>query len=317
MKRIFSMVATALGLLVLAVLLWMNLAPRDEVVGALLAFERSRAGLEEKSLDVDGLHVAYLEGGNGEPLVLLHGIGCDRYHWARVAPHLTSRFRVIAIDLPAFGASSRLADRHYTGEEQVGYLHTILGALGISSFHLGGNSMGGLVSLRYAVRDPEEVKSLWLLAPGGVGTGPSGELATLRPGDRIPLFARSPEEVDEVLAFAASDPPYLPAVMKAALGARGAADYELHSRIFHELNAEWAAAPLEKHAAGLRTRTRIVWGEEDRLLTVAGAETLHAALPNSSVVVLPHIGHVPQLEAPKVVADDYLAFIDGIARPKP
>ena len=317
MKRIVSMVATALGLLVLAVFLWMNLAPRDEVVATLLALERSRAGLEEKSLDVDGLHVAYLEGGNGEPLVLLHGIGCDRYHWARVAPYLTARFRVIAIDLPAFGASSRLEDRHYTGEDQVGHLHTILVELGISSFHLGGNSMGGLVSLRYAVRHPEELKSLWLLAPGGVGSGPSGDLAALKPGERIPLFARSPAEIDQVLAYAASDPPYLPAVMKAALGERGAADYELHSRIFHELNAEWAAAPLEKHAAGLRTPTRIVWGEDDRLLTVAGAETLHAALPNSSVLILPHIGHVPQLEAPKTVAEDYLAFIDGIAGAKP
>jgi len=316
-KRIAVSLGIACGLVALAVIIWMKVTPSAEVAATLLALERSRAGVEEKSVDVDGFHITYLEGGSGEPLVLLHGIGCDRYYWTRVAPYLTPRFRVIAIDLPGFGNSSRLTDRHYSGADQVAYLHAIVGALGLSSFHLGGNSMGGLISARYATTYPNEVKTLWLLAPGGTGTGPTGDLADIKPGDRIPLFARSTAEVEQVLAYATSSPPYLPTPLKEMLGARGAADYELHSRIFHELITEWQQAPLEKVVAGIGTPTRIVWGENDRILPVADANVLHAAMPGSSVLLLPGIGHAPQLEAPKQVAEDYLAFIERVSNASP
>jgi pimeloyl-ACP methyl ester carboxylesterase len=305
--------AVALG--VAAVALWMTLAPPGNVAGAMLALQRNRSGLEAKEVEIDGFRIAYLEGGSGEPLVLLHGIGGDKYHWIRVAPYLTRRFRVIAIDLPGFGESSRVSDKSYTASDQVRYLHAIVGALGLESFHLGGNSLGGLISARYAVAYPGEIRTLWLLAPAGVGTGPVGALASLRPGDDIPLLVRSPADVDRVLAYAMSTPPYFPSAVKRAIGTRGAADYELHARIFHELGREWANAPLERVVTGLNVPTRIVWGEEDRLLPVADADVLYSALRESSVLRLSGIGHVPQLEAPGTVATDYLAFVAALDAP--
>jgi abhydrolase domain-containing protein 6 len=315
MKRILLGLVAVAALGVTAVALWMNLAPPADVARVLFALERDRAGLEAKSIEVDGFRIAYLEGGSGEPLVLRPGLGADSFHWTRVAPYLTERFRVIAIDLPAFGASSRLPDKGYTASDQVRYLHAIVGALGLESFHLGGNSMGGLISVRYAVAHPTEVRTLWLLAPGGVGKGPGPALANLRPGDDIPLFVRSPADIDRLMAFAMEDPPYFPRAVKYAIGTRGAADYELHSRIFHDLNAEWLLAPLEKSVSGLAIPTRIVWGEEDRLLPVADADVLQAAIRESSLLRLPGIGHVPQLEAPELVATDYLTFVAALDTP--
>ncbi len=293
-------------------MLWLKLAPAKSVANVLIGAERSRAGLEARELEAAGFRIAYLEGGSGEPLLLLHGIGGDKDHWTRVAPYLTSRFRVIAIDAPGFGESSRRDDVHYAARDQVGYLHAIVDALDLDSFHLGGNSMGGWISATYAATYPSKVKSLWLLAPGGVGDGPTGELAGLEPGDHIPLFARSPEELAGLLEHATSKPPYLPRAIIQQLGERAAADYALHSRIFHELNAEWAAESLEARMAGIETPTRIVWGEEDRLLPVTGSDKLHATMPKSSVLRLPGIGHVPQFEAAKVVALDYVAFVAEI-----
>jgi pimeloyl-ACP methyl ester carboxylesterase len=314
-KRILLGLVAATALGVAAVTLWMNLAPPEDVARAMLALERNRTGLEAKEVEIDGFRIAYLEGGSGEPLVLLHGFGADKYHWIRVAPYLTARFRVIAIDLPGFGESSRASDKGYAASDQVRYLHAIVGALSLESFHLGGNSMGGLISARYAVAYPGEVRTLWLLAPGGVGTGPTGELASLRPGDDIPLIVRSAADVDRVLAYAMNAPPYLPAAVKHAIGTRGGADYKLHARIFHELNAEWAAAPLERIVTGLSVPTRIVWGEEDRVLPVADADVLYSALRESSVLRLQGVGHVPQLEAAKTVATDYLAFVVALSTP--
>jgi triacylglycerol lipase len=218
------------------------------------------------------------------------------------------------VDLPGFGESEKPRDRDYAPSDQVAYLHAIVGALGLESFHLGGNSMGGLIAAKYTVAYPAKVESLWLLAPAGVGSGPTGDLANLKPGDHVPLLARSVEETERVLALAASKPPYIPRALKRALAERGAADYDLHMRVFYEINEEWAAEPLEKATARMQTPTRIVWGEEDLLLPVADADALHAAMPNSSVLRLPGIGHVPMLESPQTVAEDYLAFAASTGR---
>ena len=313
MKRLVVAALAILGSFVLAVCLWMSFAPSGHVAATLLDLERGRSGFVVKELTIPGFRIDYMEAGEGEPLVLLHGFAADKDHWTRVAPYLTSRFRVIAIDLPGFGESDKPMDRRYTGGDQVGRLHEIARRLGLTSFHLGGNSMGGMISLRYAATYPDEVKTLWLLAPAGVGTGPSGEIGRLKPGDHVPLLARSLDELEKILPWVASKPPYIPRAVKRVLADRAAADYPLHMKIFYDLNAEWAADPLEKALAGLQTPTRIVWGDEDRLLSVTDAEPLHAALANSSVLLLPGIGHLPQLESPKVVAEDYLAFVEGPA----
>src|ERR1700710_2020288 len=69
--------------------------------------ERGAAGLERKETDIPGLHVVYLEGGQGKPLLLLHGFGADKDNWTRVARYLTPHFHVFALDLPGYGESAQ------------------------------------------------------------------------------------------------------------------------------------------------------------------------------------------------------------------
>jgi pimeloyl-ACP methyl ester carboxylesterase len=308
MKRVLLGAVAIFGAMVLSVCLWMSFAPTERVAATLLELERGRSGFEVKEVAIPGFRVEYMEAGEGDALVLLHGFGGDKDHWTRVAPYLTPHFRVIAVDLPGFGESDKPRDRDYTPTDEVAYLHAIIEALGLETFHLGGNSMGGLIAAKYAAAYPTEVESLWLLAPGGVGSGPIGELATLKRGDHVPLLARTLEDTDHVLALVTRKPPYVPRAVKRALAERGAADYDLHMRVFYEINDEWSAMPLEKRVAGLQTPTRIVWGEADRLLPVADADVLRAAMPKSSVLRLPDIGHVPMIESPQTVAEDYVAF---------
>ena len=130
--------------------------------------ERGLADIEQRSLDIGTLHMEYLEGGQGDVLVLLHGFGGDKDNWTRVAKYLTPHFRVVAPDLPGFGDSSKDLEAIYTVASQVDRLHAFLSALDIQAFHLGGNSMGGYIAGFYTVKFPREVLSLWLLAPGGV-----------------------------------------------------------------------------------------------------------------------------------------------------
>jgi pimeloyl-ACP methyl ester carboxylesterase len=273
------------------------------------AAERGAAGLERKEIDIPGFHIVYLDGGQGDPLVLVHGFGADKDNWTRVAKYLTPHFRVIAPDLPGFGESSKPDSAHYSQTDQVQYLRAFVQALQLQNVSLGGNSMGGHIVGLYAATFPGEVKTLWLVAPAGVSTAELSELgALIKAGQPNPLLARTPEEFDRIVHFVMTDPPYIPGSIKKVLAQRAAANYELHSRIFQELLAAKPEDALEPRLKGNPVPTRILWGDRDRALSVTGAKILGGLLPHSSVTVMPGVGHLPMIEKPRAAAEDYLAF---------
>ena len=131
--------------------------------------ERSRSGLVKKEIDLPGgLHYVYLEGGHGEPLLLLHGFGANKDNFVRVARFLTPHYRVIIPDHIGFGESAHPQLADYAPPAQAERLHAFAQALGIKRLHLGGNSMGGQIALTYAAAYRQEVASLWVLDPAGV-----------------------------------------------------------------------------------------------------------------------------------------------------
>lgn len=279
----------------------------QQAAGFGMALERSRADLTHKTLALPDMQIAYLEGGQGEPLLLIHGFGADKDNWTRISRHLTPRFHVYAIDLPGFGESSKPADWRYRIQDQVERVHAIVTALGLQRPHLGGSSMGGHIAASYAARYPGEVASLWLNAPSGVFTSqPSEMVLRIQAGEEIPLLARTRKEFDQVFALMFVEPPFVPSAVKQVLAERAAANYELHRRIFKDIRDD--SVPLESLVGGLATPTRIVWGEHDRVLHVSGAAILTGLMPNASVLALPDTGHLPMIERRDLVAEDYLSF---------
>ena len=83
-----------------------------------LAVQHALGGLKTESTAISGFDVAYLDGGSGEPLVLVHGIGADKDNFAPVAPFLRGVGRIIALDLPGFGDSGKLSAADYSIEAQ-------------------------------------------------------------------------------------------------------------------------------------------------------------------------------------------------------
>lgn len=309
MKRL---VLSALGVCVLAlggIAAWVHAGPPLEVSAAYLGVERKLAELESRTVDIPGFRVVYLEGGTGEALLLIHGMGANKDEWNRVAYHLTSQHRVIAVDLPGFGESDKPAEGRYRTPDQVRYLANIIEALGLKKIHLGGNSMGGRIAIAYAAQHPDKVESLWLLAPSGVMSAqPSDVIKRLQRGEQLPLVVSNREELDESLKLTTEQPPYYPDPVKDAFAQSAAENYRLHSRIMAELNQEAASQPLERIAAGLSVPTRIVWGEQDKLFHYSAADVLSELIDSSSVFLLPDTGHLPMMEAPAEVAEDYRQF---------
>jgi pimeloyl-ACP methyl ester carboxylesterase len=276
-----------------------------------LALERNRSGLHEGKASIPGFEMPYLEGGSGEPLLLVHGFGADKNNFMRVARHLTPHFRVIAPDLPGFGAATRSDTATYTIAEQVERLRLFAAALGLKRVHLGGSSMGGHIATTWAGRYPDEVASLWLLAPGGTAAAFDSELRRefVRTGE-ILLVAKTPEEHARVRAFVMSRQPWLPHSLQRVLGERAAKDFPLHSEIFTALRKE---QPVENVFSRIDVPALIVWGTEDRALNPKGADTLKAMMPQAQVILMPGVGHLPMIEAVRQSAEDYLAFRHNLA----
>lgn len=297
-----------LGVAALAALgvgLYLYFSPEHAVRGA-LEFERRLAGLARKEVTLpNGLRYVYLEGGKGEPLMLLHGFGANKDNFVRVARYLTPHFRVVIPDHAGFGESDKPPKADYAPRAQAERLRLLASALGLQRLHLGGNSMGGHIALTYAALYPGEVRSLWLLAPGGVWSAPPSEMRKRIEGSaRNPMIVRNEEEFAQLVAGVTAVPLPIPRRFLDVVAQERIRNHELEERIFSQL----AGDSVEQRVRGLRTPTLIVWGAQDRVLHPGSAGILNMLLTNSEVVLMPGVGHLPMFEQPEKSALDYLAF---------
>lgn len=276
-----------------------------------LDLERMRSGLVERSVDLPGgLRMAYLEGGHGEPLVLLHGFGADKDNFTPISRFLVGRYRVIVPDLVGFGSSSRPADADYSPTAQADRLSAFCRAIGVPRAHVGGSSMGGQIAMTWAALRPTEVQSLWLLDPAGIWSAPRSEVAkAIEAGGRNPLVVRSEGEFDALMALVMAPPlPPIPRFLQDVLARQRIGNRALEERVF----AQIAADSIESRIAGSNQAALVVFGTLDRVIHPGTAPILRRLLPRSQVVMMPGVGHLPALERPEQAASDYLRFRDSI-----
>ena len=267
---------------------------------------RRAAKLDTRRIRAGDHDIVYLDGGRGEPLVLLHGFAANKDYWPAVAKFLVPHFRVIAPDVPGFGESARHPELRYAVDDQVERLRAFVQQLGLGPFHLAGNSMGGHLAAAYAARYPQDLKSLWLLAPAGVETAEPSELQGMIMRGDNPLLVRDAAGYERLLRLCVARPRYVPGPFLRCLAARAVAEGPFNAKIF----ADWLAKPawLEARVEGLKVPTLVLWGDEDRLLHVSGAAILGRLIPGSRVVVMRATGHVPMLERPRETAQHFLEF---------
>jgi pimeloyl-ACP methyl ester carboxylesterase len=303
--RVLKFALAALVLIVVGAVGFVYLAPEIATRLAVGA-ERQRSGLARKEIDLPGgLHYAYLEGGQGEPLMLLHGFGANKDNFARVARFLTPHYRVIVPDHIGFGESAHPPQADYAPPAQAERLRAFAQALGIKKLHLGGNSMGGHIALTYAALYPREVASLWLLAPAGVWSAPPSEVRKrIADTGRNPMIVKNEEEFAELVAVVTAAPLPIPRRFLDVLAQERIRNRDLEQRIFKQL----ADDSVEQRVRGLATPALIVWGAQDRVLHPASAGILQMLLTRSEVVLMPDVGHVPMLEQPERSALEYLRF---------
>ncbi len=255
------------------------------------------------SVQVDGLRLAYRQLGDGPPVLLLHGWPTSSFLWREVMGPIARANRVVALDLPGFGASDKPVGIRYSFDFFGRVLDSFLAQLGIDQLGLAVHDLGGPVGLHWALDRPSRLTKLALLntlvypefseavqefvrscATPDLRekiTSPSGLESIMRDG-----FADPAKLSGEVLA--AVQEPFRTAEARRALADAGIG---LSRKGFTQI-ARWLPT--------LRIPVRVVYGAQDRLLPDV-AHTMARVkvdLPQADVTVLPDCGHFLQEEAP-------------------
>ena len=120
------------------------------------------ANFKHQTANVNGVNIHYVIGGEGEPLVLLHGFGQNWYMWNRLLPQLSKHFTVIAPDLRGVGESDKPSSG-YDKKTMATDIHELVKKLGYENINLVGHDIGLMVAYAYAAQFEKEVKKLALL----------------------------------------------------------------------------------------------------------------------------------------------------------
>jgi len=280
----------------------------------IIQYERNKSDLDVKSFTLtSGDKLVYAENANltGEPLLLIHGFGGNKDNFTRIADELED-YHLIIPDLLGFGESSKPMSADYRSQAQATRLHELLQAKGLASnIHIGGNSMGGAISVAYAAKYPKDVKSLWLVDSAGfwsAGVPKSLEGATL---ENNPLLINSKEDFYKMYDFVMYKPPYLPKSVKAVFAQERINNKELDAKILEQIvtdNVEERAQII----ADYNIPTLVVWGEKDQVIKPETVNVIKDIIPQAQVIMMEDIGHVPMIEAVEQTAEDYKGFREGI-----
>ncbi|MDN6275606.1 alpha/beta fold hydrolase [Psychrobacter sp.] len=276
----------------------------------LVQYERSKADLAVKTFTLSsGETITYAENDNtdAEPLLLIHGFGGNKDNFTRIAAELAD-YHLIIPDLLGFGDSSKPERADYRSDAQAQRLHELLQAKGVASnVHIAGSSMGGAISVAYTAMYPNEVKSLWLIDSAGfwsAGIPKSLENATL---ENNPLLIQKTEDIYRMYDFVMYKPPYLPKSVQAVFAQERIANQALEAKILEQIvvdNVEERA----KFIAENHIPTLVTWGEKDQVIKPETTDLIKTIIPQSQVIMMSEVGHVPMIESVKDTAKDYKKF---------
>jgi pimeloyl-ACP methyl ester carboxylesterase len=274
-----------------------------------------------RRLEVDGRSVGVIDtGGDGPPLLFIHGLGGIWQNWLLNLPVFMRTHRCVAVDLPGFGLSEESGDCSIPGFART--VDRVCGQLGIEHPAVIGNSMGGFVGAELAVRYPERVSKLVLVAAAGLSTEYLAREPLLA-GARIfmALTARTGLRGAPVVKR--------PRLRRLALQAVARYPERLSAALANEL-VQGANAPgfmdafealmtysFRDRLARIEVPTLIVWGRNDMLVPVSDAEMYeHLIGDNAHHVIFEDTGHLPMLERPSRFNALLSSFLAGERSPE-
>lgn len=245
------------------------------------------------------------------PMLLVHGWLGSSYDFQTLIDELPRTRRVIAPDLPGCGLSQKTGIE-FTPEYYLRVLELLLQSLEVPRVILVGHSMGGGIAVNFTARHPQLVERLVLIDPDGL-RGEEGLLGAIR---RLDLIVDLGTALNNRLAIGLAtranvfaDPSrvtkeYLDSVALTCLTPQGRrAQAQITKRVL-------GCSPVDELLPGLALPTLVLWGEEDRVLSPRWAKRYVEMIPGARLAMVPSSGHMPQIEAAALVANEIARFVE-------
>ena len=251
---------------------------------------------------VDDTPINYVEMGEGPPLLLIHGLAGSWQNWLETIPHFARTRRVLAPDLPGFGASAMPGEPiSIPGYGRL--VDALLDALDIEAAVLVGNSMGGFIAAELAIAHPQRVEKLVLVSAAGI-------TAEHQRNERVLALMR---RFEAALAWASTHPK--PNFLLRPRGRQALRLVFAHPEkmpgplLFEQAKGSGKPGfidaldalsdyPLRERLERISVPTLIVWGDRDRLVPLGDADVFEELIPDARKLVYEDTGHVSMLERP-------------------
>jgi pimeloyl-ACP methyl ester carboxylesterase len=280
---------------------------------------------ELKFMELHGDRVAYRDAGQGEVLLLIHGMAGSSATWRAVMPQLSKKFRVVAPDLLGHGESAKPRGDYSLGAFAV-WLRDFLDELGVSQATVVGHSLGGGVAMQFVYQHPDYCQRLVLISSGGLGPDVGWVLRLLSaPGAELVLPVIAPQPVLTVGNKLRS--------LLTGAGIQSPRGAEIWSA-YSSLSDRWtrqsflrtlrsvvdyrgqAVSALNRLQLRAELPVMAIWGDRDSIIPVDHAYAAQQARTDSRLEVLPGVGHFAQVEAPMQVVELIEDFIATGDRPQ-
>ena len=293
MKRIKKRYVGIIMLFILGIFLYSPDIPLNEL-------KKTYTNQFSKFIEIEGMNVHYRDEGKGEVILLIHGTGASLHTWDKWTDELKKKYRVVRLDLPAYGLTGPHPQNKYSIPDYSNFLDSFTKSLGIENFILAGNSLGGVIAWYYASEHKEKVKLLSLLNPGGFSK-------TNNDSPLVFKLARAPI-IKDILRYV-TPRFFVKNTLKEVYYDKSKLTNNkidtYRDMILRENNRESfiirSALKPKDYTDRLRlitAPTQILWGNEDAWISVENAVLFEKFIPITRVDIMKKTGHIPMEERP-------------------
>ena len=262
------------------------------------------ANEQSKFIEIDGMQVHFRDEGKGVPIVLLHGTGSSLHTWDDWTKELVKQYRVIRMDLPAFGLTGPNSSRDYSIKSYTKFLEKFVEQLQLETFHLGGNSLGGFIAWNYTAVHPQKVHKLILVDPSGLPTNQSDPA----------IFKMAKTPVLNKLLLHLTPKVFIEKNLKEVYAEDAKISDELISR-YHKMvlrkgnrqafvdraktDFKFATTTNIEKLKSIPNSTLLIWGAQDEWIPLDNGKKMDSLMKNSQLIIMENSGHVPMEEHPQ------------------
>jgi len=311
MKKLFTISCRFFLVLFLAAIfsgcgLFIKTIPKGEILGK---------APEDKYIMIDDVNYHYREyPGAGRDIFLLHGFASSTYTWEKVIPYLTGQgYHVWALDMKGAGWSDKPRGAKYDTFTLMKEVNKWMNVMGLKDVVFVGNSLGGAIAVLMALEHPDKTVQVVLIDSAGypikkpfiirMAKMPlAGEITKLFFGRWMVRWnLKEGYFNDDLISEKTIDAYYNRMCTENVLDAKVALARSIDFDAF---------TPYIKRISEIKNRTLIIWGENDEWIPVESGHKFRKDLSNSTLVILPECGHIPQEEKPEQTAKIIIDFIE-------